>query len=178
MAELLMRTFRFQVKLRQSPQEVAGEAPVGVTDVAGDSRSGAALGNGAFQEVSGLETTMDVGEYLEGGRNDGIIRRAGRARYQPIVLKRGIFYSTGSGGGPAQANKELWTWIQGVFAGLRPIKRYDGMIEVFGAKEEVVATWVFDRGLPARIKGPELNGKTGDIAIEELHIAHEGLRLV
>lgn len=178
MAELLMRTFRFQVKLRQSPQEVAGKAPTGVTNVAADATSGAALGNGAFQEVSGLEMSMDVGEYLEGGRNDGIIRRAGRARYQPIVLKRGIFYATGTGGGPAQVNKEIWSWIQGVFAGIRPIKRYDGLIEVFGAKEDVVAAWVFDRGLPARVKGPELNGKTGDIAIEELHIAHEGLRLI
>lgn len=178
MADLLMRTFRFQVKLRQSPQEIAGAAPTGVTNVADDSASGAALGNGAFQEVSGLEMTMDVGEHPEGGRNDGIIRRAGRARYQPIILKRGIFYSTGSGAGGAQANKELWTWIQDVFAGVRPIRRYDGLIDVFGEKEDVVATWVFDRGLPARIKGPELNGKTGDIAIEELHIAHEGLRLI
>jgi len=45
-------------------------------------------------------------------------------------------------------------------------------------ESDVVATWVFDRGLPAKVRGPELNGKTGEIAIEELHIAHEGLRLV
>ena len=44
--------------------------------------------------------------------------------------------------------------------------------------EKVAATWVFERGLPARIKGPDLNAKTGEVAIEELHIAHEGLRLV
>jgi hypothetical protein len=37
---------------------------------------------------------------------------------------------------------------------------------------------VFERGLPARIAGPQLNAKTGEVAIEELHIAHEGLRLV
>ena len=35
----------------------------------------------------------------------------------------------------------------------------------------------FDRGLPAKISGPQLNAKSGEIAIEELHIAHEGLRL-
>jgi hypothetical protein len=28
-----------------------------------------------------------------------------------------------------------------------------------------------------KIRGPELNAKTGEVAIEELHIAHEGLRL-
>ena len=44
--------------------------------------------------------------------------------------------------------------------------------------EKVSATWVFDRGLPMKIRGPELNAKTGEVAIEELHIAHEGLRLV
>lgn len=173
MTDLLMRTFRFQVTLRQSPAQASGEpAPE-------DAAPGAALGNGAFQEVTGLEVNMDVADYLEGGRNDGIIRRAGRARYQPIVLKRGIFYAAGENGGePGTANADLWTWIQDVFAGVRPIRRYDGLVEVFGEADEVVATWVFERGLPARLKGPELNGKTGDIAIEELHIAHEGLRLV
>jgi phage tail-like protein len=44
-------------------------------------------------------------------------------------------------------------------------------------RDEVVAVWTFERGLPAKIKGPELNAKTGEIAIEELTIAHEGLRL-
>ena len=28
-----------------------------------------------------------------------------------------------------------------------------------------------------KVVGPTLNAKTGDIAVEELHIAHEGLRL-
>jgi phage tail-like protein len=61
---------------------------------------------------------------------------------------------------------------------VRPVRRYDGLIEVMSTGDNVVARWEFDRGLPARIKGPELNAKTGEIAIEELHIAHEGLRLV
>jgi hypothetical protein len=33
------------------------------------------------------------------------------------------------------------------------------------------------RGLPQKLQGPSLNAKTGDVAMEELHIAHEGLRL-
>ena len=32
--------------------------------------------------------------------------------------------------------------------------------------------------LPAKLVGPQLNAKTGDVAIEELHIAHEGLHLL
>ena len=101
------------------------------------------------------------------------IRRAGRAKYSPLILKRGMFFSGGAG-----VNQELWQWMQGVVAGVRPIARYDGIVQVMDVREVVVANWVFDRGLPAKIRGPELNAKTGEVAIEELHIAHEGLRLV
>lgn len=155
MADTLLRSFRFQVKLRKS---------------GGD---GSALGDGAFQECSGLEVEMEVKEYLEGGNNDAVIRQVGRAKYSSIVLKRGMFY-----GGPAGTNRDLWNWIQSVVSGERPVPRYDGIIEVMSVGDEVVATWVFDRGLPERIRGPELNAKTGEVAIEELQIAHEGLRLI
>jgi phage tail-like protein len=165
MPNTLLRSFRFQVKLRRSPAIEAGASPPAAA-------TGAALGDGGFQECSGLEVEMDVQEYQEGGRNDGVIRRVGRAKYQNLVLKRGMFY--GASGG---VNRDLWNWLQGVVAGERPVARYDGIIEVMSVGETVAATWVFTRGLPARIRGPELNAKTGEVAIEELHIAHEGLRL-
>ena len=167
MANQLLRSFRFQIKLRKSPAVESG------SQTPSDSPTGAPLGDGGFQECSGLEVEMDIQEYLEGGRNDGVVRRAGRAKYSPIVLKRGMFLKEEAG-----VNRELWQWIQGVVAGLRPIARYDGIIQVMDVGDTVAATWVFDRGLPAKIRGPELNAKTGEIAIEELHIAHEGLRLV
>ena len=69
-------------------------------------------------------------------------------------------------------------WLKIVVAVKRPVTRYDGIIEVQDRSGATVATWVFERGLPAKITGPQLNGKTGDIAIEEIHIAHEGLRLM
>ena len=167
MAEQLLRAFRFQVKLRKSP---AGEAG---SQSPNNSPAGTALADGAFQECSGLEVEMDVQEFLEGGRNDGVIKRVGRAKYSPIVLKRGMFYSTGN-----KANRDLWNWLQGVVSGQRPVPRYDGIIEVMSSGMNVSATWVFDRGLPLKIRGPELNAKTGEVAMEELHIAHEGLRLI
>jgi phage tail-like protein len=168
----LLRSFRFQVKLLKSPFVEAGRedqaGPPSLLDLLG----GATLADGAFQECSGLEVDMDVQEYPEGGRNDGIIRRVGRAKYQNIVLKRGMFIELGN------VNRELWTWLQDVVSGVRPVRRYDGLVEVMDVGEDVVARWAFERGLPAKVTGPQLNAKTGDVAIEELHIAHEGLRLV
>ncbi len=169
MTNSLFPAFRFEVKLRRSPQIVAGSD---VQENANVIPGGEMLGDGAFQECSGLQVEMDVQEYQEGGRNDGVIRRVGRARYSNIVLKRGMFYDR-----DGQVNDALWKWLQDIVSG-RPVARYDGIIEVKNRDATVVATWVFDRGLPAKISGPQLNARTGEIAIEELHIAHEGLRLV
>jgi phage tail-like protein len=165
----LLRAFRFQVKLLRSPAAVEGSGadPVSTLALTGDP-----LADGAFQEVSGLDVELDVQELVEGGRNDGIIRRVGRARYQPIVLKRGMFYTDGA------VNRDLWSWLQDVAAGIRPVRRYDGIVEVMSVGDQVAARWLFERGLPAKITGPQLNARTGEIAIEELHISHEGLRLV
>ena len=166
----LLRTFRFQVKLLQSSFEAEGQELEAVSSSL--RLGGTALADGAFQECTGLDVELDVQELVEGGRNHGVIRRVGRAKYSPIVLKRGMFYS-----GDA-VNRDLWTWLEDVASGVRPVRRYDGIVEVMSVGDTVVARWLFERGLPAKITGPQLNAKTGEVAIEELHIAHEGLRLV
>ena len=150
----LVRAFNFRVNLR-------------------DSKTRKPLGDGGFQECTGLEVELDVQELQEGGRNDGVIRRIGRAKYQPIVLKRGMFSPTR--GNPADT--AIWGWLQRL-ASRDAVIRYDGVIEVLdSAQTAVVARWTFVRGLPQKVTGPQLNARTGEVAIEELHIAHEGLTL-
>jgi phage tail-like protein len=153
----LAGTFNFRITLNRAD----GSAP-------------SSLGDGGFQECNGLEIEMDVQELQEGGRNNGTVRRVGRGKYGPIVLKRGMLFPD-----EGQVYNELWNWLQNVLNGVRPVARYDGVIELLSAGgAETVATWTFDRGLPQKIAGPQFNAKTGEVAIEELTIAHEGLRLV
>jgi phage tail-like protein len=155
MADSLAATFNFRVTLNRSD----GSSP--------------ALGDGGFQECSGLQVEMDVQELQEGGRNDGTVRQVGRGKYTPIVLKRGMLVPD-----DGTVKSDLWTWLQGVLSGIRPVARYDGVIEVLSSDgARTVATWTFDRGLPQKIAGPSLNARSGEITIEELTIAHEGLRL-
>ncbi|MBB3063133.1 phage tail protein [Microbulbifer rhizosphaerae] len=176
----LLGNFQFRISLLKAAEIEAGST-TGPNDSLAPPGEGTSdenlLGDGGFQECSGLEVSMDVQEYLEGGRNDGVIQRVGRAKYTNIVLKRGMFY-----GEENRVQRELWQWIQKVVSGKRPVPRYDGIIEVLDPRGEpdgeTLATWVFERGLPAKIAGPQLNAKSGDIAIEELHIAHQGLRLL
>jgi phage tail-like protein len=168
----LLSTFNFVVSLRKSaPAESGAEAEE--TDSAEDAPTRDSLADGGFQECQGLEVEMDVQELQEGGRNDGVIRRVGRGKYTNLVLKRGMFH-----GEDARVNTALWAWLQGILEGTRPVPRYDGTVQVMSNDgASVLATWTFDRGLPAKITGPTLDAKSGEIAIEELHIAHEGLRL-
>lgn len=130
---------------------------------------------GGFQECTGLEIELDVQELQVGGRNDGVFRRIGRAKYQPLVLKRGMFSPARTG----PASRELWDWLQKL-ASRAAVVRYDGTVEVLDAPagaQRAVARWSFVRGLPLKVAGPQLNARTGEVAIEELHIAHEGLTL-
>lgn len=172
----LLTSFRFEVRLLRSPDVVAGRQNLpGASEGYNPPQAAKELGGGGFQECTGLEIEMDIQEYQEGGRNNGTVRRVGRAKYQPLVLKRGMFYRSD---GEGSVNTDLWHWMQRIVNGERPVARYDGLVHVMSADGEVRASWMFDRGLPAKIRGPELNGKTGEIAIEELTIAHEGLRLL
>ena len=152
----LVQTFRFKVSLTANVGQPA------------------TLGDGLFSECSGLDLEADVREYQEGGRNDGVVRRVGRAKLVPLVLKRGMFLS----GEDRVADDALWRWMTAMLDGTLPVPRYDGVVSVLtrdGLHE--VARWVFDRGLPMKVTGPTLDARTGQIAVEELHIAHEGLRL-
>lgn len=157
MAELLT-AFRFLVTLTKTGPP--NDAP-------------AQLGDGGFAECSGLELEADVREYLEGGRNDGVVRRVGRVKLVPIVLKRGMLGS----GAQGYVDPALWSWLTGVVSG-EQVARYNGFVQVFDrTTQTAIATWTFERGLPSKVVGPSLNARTGEIAIEELHIVHEGLRL-
>jgi phage tail-like protein len=142
----------------------------------GKQEEGDQLGDGAFQECSGLDLEAEPRDYTEGARNDGVIRRVGRVKLQPVVLKRGMFMASVGG----YVDTSLWDWLRGMVEGDLPLPRYDGHVEVYNPdwnNRRIVAEWSFDRGLPAKVTGASLNAKTGEIAIEELHIVHEGLRL-
>jgi phage tail-like protein len=119
---------------------------------------------GGFSECVGLESTMQVEEYREGGRNDGVLKFPGRIAGGNIRLKRG-----------AGISKDLWKWHENYLRGQG--KRRDGVIELLDDGGQVVATWRFRRGIPIRWVGPNLVAGQSSVAVEELEIAHEGLKV-
>lgn len=128
------------------------------------------LCDASFSEVSGLELTMEPKVIAEGGRNWGEIQRSGPTKFSPIVLKRGV-----------TSLNDLWSWFDTTTRGANYGYRLDGEITIYamgnGVSKEPVMKWKLNNVLPTRFKGPDLSATANQVAIEELHLVHEGLIL-
>lgn len=145
-----------------------------VTLFAAGQGGGSALCSGEFSEVSGLEVNMEPKTFQEGGRNWGEVQRCGPVKHSTVILKRGV----------TRVN-DLWSWIDATTRGGNYGYRMTGEIEVKGNPEgdkpgdkpALVMTWRLIDCLPIKFKGPDLSGGAKEVAIEELHLVHEGLEL-
>jgi phage tail-like protein len=155
MSDLLLSPFRFRLEFKDS---AGGEA--------------VPLCRAAFSEVSGLEATMEPKAIREGGWNRGERQRAGRVTFSTVVLKRGVT--------PSQ---HLFRWFDLVASGAYAV-RLDAHLVHLGPGEDAESgpgalAWRLSRALPVRFKAATLTAATGgEVAVEELHLVHEGLSLV
>ena len=119
--------------------------------------------SGAFAECTGLEATMEPRVIKEGGRNYGAAQRAGGTTFATVILKRGI-----------SANQNLYQLFSSVstqyFA-----PRMQVTINLFDLNGAARLAWQLDRAMPVKYKFSDLNARTSEVGIEELHLVHEGL---
>ena len=118
-----------------------------------------------FTECTGLEMTLDLEDYNEGGNNGTVLKFPKRAKYSEITLKKGI-----------TKNTELFDWFYGFTQGFG--KRKDGVITLRDSRHKPHTVWGFKRGLPTKYSGPQLNAQQSSAAIQAITITHEGLFLM
>ena len=150
-----LHVFRFVVSFSRAT--LPGAQAAGTSEIA--------LCSGAFAECSGLEATMEPKVIKAGGSNYGAAQRVGPVTFATVVLKRGM-----------TTTRDLWQWFQLVSGGAYSY-RLDVRITMQSLNGQPVLTWLLVRALPVKFKAADLNGKGTEIGIEELHLAHEGLRL-
>ena len=102
----------------------------------------------------------------EGGRNWGAVQRMGAVSFATVILKRGLTRSD-----------HLWAWFSLVGEGAYA-HRLEVTITQFDASGQGLFSWTLRQALPVKFKAPDLNARAGEVAIEELHLAHEGLARV
>jgi phage tail-like protein len=147
-----LHVFRFQVDFEEAPLGGGGGGPV-------------VLCSGAFSECAGLEATMEQKTIKEGGRNYGAAQRAGQVSFATVVLKRGM-----------TTTRHLWKWFEFVSGG-HYAYRLNVTITLFDAAGKKMLRWKLENALPVKFKTADLNAKGTEVGIEELHLAHEGLKL-
>jgi phage tail-like protein len=146
--------YNFVVQLID-PSSTVGKILTAISFVAG----------GGFTECSGLDASVTVEDYIEGGENSYVHKFPTRVTYTNITLKRGVGFG-----------EDLWNWHYSFVQGKG--KRRDGMIALQNEQHIPVKMWIFKRGLPVKWAGPALNASQSAVAIESIEIAHEGLELI
>jgi phage tail-like protein len=117
---------------------------------------------GGFSECTGLQVETEVETYAEGGLNEYTHQFRGRAKYVPLVLKRGL-----------TLNDHLWRWHQDVIEG--NFERKNGTIYLLNATHVPVVWWNFRKAFPSKWTGPELRANSNEVAFESVELLHQGL---
>jgi phage tail-like protein len=118
----------------------------------------------SFMEASGLDSTIDVTEYREGGFNETMRKLPGKTKYSNITLKFG-----------STDDHELYDWHRQWVKGDPAAKRKNGSVILLDRTGQEKIRWNFINAWPVKWTGPSLNAKNNDVSIETLELAHEGL---
>lgn len=118
-----------------------------------------------FKECSGLKTTTEVFEIVEGGQNHRVHKLPGMSRWDNIRLRYGVSNDTSL----LQWRNEI---LQDQFA-----NRRNGSVVLKNNAMEEVRRFEFVQAWPVSWEGPALSADSSEIAIETLELAHHGITI-
>ena len=120
-----------------------------------------------FEEVTGLESTVDVIEYRNGNsKENSVIKLTGLNKATDVIMRRGVIGSLA-----------LYEWFNEIRNGNQNALRTITISLQNEDHSEVVMTWKLLRARIIKHSGGPLNGKGTDVAIEEIVLAYERLEL-
>ncbi|MEM7794743.1 MAG: phage tail protein [Cyanobacteria bacterium P01_C01_bin.118] len=119
----------------------------------------------SFSECSGLDVQIDKDVYFEGGVNEQQRIFLKHAKFGDITLKRGI-----------TDDLTFWDWIN-TFLEAKPAERRNINILTFNQAGETMQVWTLLAAVPVAWKTPSLQASSTSMAIEELTLSYEGLKV-
>ncbi len=128
---------------------------------------GKELADAAFSECDGLESTMEPKTYREGGNNVRQYQLQGPITYGQLTLKRGMTSSF-----------DLWGWFDRANRSAHYGSGAKVLVEILSTEGSPPrATFRLHHCVPVKLRAPSLNAQEGAIAIEEMQLAYEHLKL-
>jgi phage tail-like protein len=128
----------------------------------GDGAEGTIIGG--FSDASGLGMDVNYSEYRNGNERFNTVRKVPNThKLDDVTLKRGLVGST-----------DLFEWIRTVRDGTADPRSVT--VTLLDEARNPVATWRLRNAQPKKWTGPTLAAKGGgEVAMEELHLVHEGI---
>lgn len=117
-----------------------------------------------FTECQGLGVTVKTEKFSEGGVNDQQRVLLSQAEFSDVTLKRGI-----------TNDLTFWNWISKVLSSTK--ERRNVNILVFNQAGETMQCWTLIGSVPISWKAPSLSADSSTVAIEELTLTYEGLKI-
>jgi phage tail-like protein len=128
----------------------------------GDGGEGSIVGG--FSDVSGLGFEVSFSEYRNGNERVNTVRKvANTFKNDEITLKRGLVGSD-----------DLFAWLKATREGDHDPRNVT--VTILDEAREAVGTFRLLNAQPKKWTGPTLAAKGGgEVAMEELHLVHEGI---
>jgi phage tail-like protein len=128
----------------------------------GDGSEGSIIGG--FSDVSGIGYDVSYSDYRNGNELVNTVRHVPNTfKTDEVTLKRGVVGSD-----------DLFAWLKTVREGTADPRTVT--ITMLDEARSAVATFKLQRAQPKKWTGPTFAAKGGgDVAMEELHLVHEGI---
>lgn len=123
-------------------------------------------GSPVFQEVTGLQTEVQVIEYRAG--NSPIfspIKMPGLGKVGNVTLKKGIFVT----------DSALWTWFHSI--AMNTIERVTLVVSLMDQTGKPQYKWQLNNAFPVKLTGTDLKSDGNEVAVETIEVAFETMTI-
>lgn len=118
----------------------------------------------AFQEVSGIEMSLETEPLTEGGENRFTWSLPGTPKYSNLVLKRGLMLLD------SPLRDWCWECLQGAY--VKPIKPKIIQLSLLNESGQPTMVWKFYKAYPVKWQVTDLHSEKNEIVIESLEFAY------
>jgi phage tail-like protein len=119
----------------------------------------------SFHECSGLAAKVKREALFEGGVNDQQRILLGQTEFSDVTLKRGL-----------TDDIYFWNWVSESMDNSKKRRRNVNIL-LFSQGGEIMQCWSLIGAIPVGWKAPSLQASANAVAIEELTLAYEGLKV-
>lgn len=114
-----------------------------------------------FQEVSGLNVTMETEPVKEGGENRFVHQLPGRTSYTDLVLKRGVFLGSG-----------LLDWFKDAMQDFE-FKPVNVMISLLNDDHLPLYNWYVINAIPKKLEISGFNAERSELVIQTMTLGYQ-----